>query len=73
MQQAQAKGIELVREAQADNAVLTLKAYDALVEVSKGQATKLIIPSDIQSMAGLVASLKEVGTDMPADATKKIK
>ena len=73
VQQAQAKGIELVREAQADNAVLTLKAYDALVEVSKGQATKLIIPSDIQSMAGLVASLKEVGTDMPTDATKKIK
>ncbi len=61
--QAQAKGLELIREAKADQSVLTLKAYDALIEVSKGQSTKIIIPSEIQGMAGLVASLKEVGTD----------
>ena len=57
---AEAKGIELIKNAQADSAVLTLKAYEALIETSKGQATKLIIPSEIQGMAGLVSSIKEI-------------
>lgn len=60
IKEAEAKGIELVKNAGADQAVLTLKAYEALVETSKGQATKLIIPSEIQGMAGLVSSLTEV-------------
>ena len=59
IKQAEAKGIELVKEAGADKAVLTLKAYEALVETSKGQATKLIIPSEIQGMAGLVSAITE--------------
>ena len=57
---AEAKGIELIKNAQADSAVLTLKAYEALIETSKGQATKLIIPSEIQGMAGLISSIKEI-------------
>ncbi len=56
---AEAKGIEMVKKAGADKAVLTLKAYDALVETSKGNATKLIIPSELQGMAGLVSSITE--------------
>lgn len=63
VQQATADGIKMVREAGADRAVLTLQSYEALKEVSKGQATKLIIPSDIQGIAGLAASLKEVVSD----------
>ena len=61
--QAEAEGIRLIKEAKADQSVLTLKAYEALAEVSKGQATKLIIPSEIQSMAGLVSSIKSISED----------
>ena len=61
--QAEAEGIRLIKEAKADQSVLTLKAYEALAEVSKGQATKLIIPSEIQGMAGLVSSIKSISED----------
>ena len=63
VQQATADGIRMVREAGADNAVLTLQAFEALKSVADGQATKLIIPSEIQGMAGLAASLKEIVAD----------
>ena len=63
VKEAEAAGIKLIREAAADNAVLTLKAYEALAEVSKGQATKIIIPSEIQGIAGLVSSIKGVSED----------
>ncbi|MEE8722868.1 MAG: SPFH domain-containing protein [Eggerthellaceae bacterium] len=59
VQQATADGITMVRDAHADKAVLTLQSYEALKEVSRGQATKLIIPSDIQGIAGLAAALTE--------------
>lgn len=67
VQQATAAGIAMVREAGADHAVLTLQSFEALKEVSKGQATKLIIPSDIQGIAGLAASLKEVVSEKGND------
>lgn len=60
VQEATAKGIEMIKKSGADQAVLTMKAYEALVEVSKGQATKLIIPSDLQGLAGLVTSAREM-------------
>ena len=63
VQQATADGIRMVREAGADSAVLTLQAYEALKSVANGRATKLIIPSEIQGMAGLAASLKEIVVD----------
>ncbi|MBX9034253.1 SPFH domain-containing protein [Gordonibacter massiliensis (ex Traore et al. 2017)] len=63
VQQATADGIRMVREAGADNAVLTLQAFEALKKVADGQATKIIIPSDIQGVAGLAASLKEIVVD----------
>ena len=63
VKEAEAAGIKLIREAAADNAVLTLKAYEALAEVSKGQATNIIIPSEIQGIAGLVSSIKGVSED----------
>ena len=61
--QAQAQGIELLTKAGADQSVLTLKAYDALVKVADGQATKIIIPSELQSLAGLALSAKEIITE----------
>ena len=63
VKEAEAEGIRLVKEAKADQAVLTLKAYEALTEVAKGQATKIIIPSEIQGMAGLVSAIKGVAEE----------
>ena len=63
VKQAEAEGIKLVKEAKADQAVLTLKAYEALAEVSKGQSTKIIIPSELQGMAGIVSAIKGVSED----------
>ncbi|MEG1097739.1 MAG: stomatin-like protein [Eggerthellaceae bacterium] len=63
VQAATADGIRMVREAQADNAVLTMKALEALQVLANGTATKIIIPSDIQGIAGLAASLKEIVVD----------
>ena len=73
VQNATADGIRAVKEAAPDNAVLTLHSFDALKYVADGQATKLIIPTDMQGIAGAAASLKEILTD-PApksDPTEK--
>ncbi|MEG1905870.1 MAG: stomatin-like protein [Gordonibacter sp.] len=67
VQQATADGIRMVREAGADNAVLTLQAFEALKKVADGKATKLIIPSNLQGLAGLAASLKEIVVDDKTD------
>ncbi|MDL2295678.1 SPFH/Band 7/PHB domain protein [Lachnospiraceae bacterium OttesenSCG-928-E19] len=61
VQQAEASGIEFLKEAGADHAVLTLKSLEAFEKAADGQATKIIIPSEIQGVAGLVKSLAEVG------------
>ena len=59
VQQALADSIKLLNEAAPSQPVLTLKSFEALEKVADGKATKLIIPSEIQSLAGLAASLKE--------------
>ena len=58
--EATAQGLEMIKNVGVDEGVLTLKAYEALVDMSKGQATKIIVPSNIQGMAGLATSLKEI-------------
>ena len=63
VQQANADGIRYLKEAGADEAVLTIKSLEAFEKAADGKATKIIIPSEIQSIAGLVKSLAEVGTD----------
>ena len=63
VQQAKADGIRMLREAGADEAVLRMKSLEAFEKAADGKATKLIIPSDIQSFAGLAGSLKEVVKD----------
>jgi regulator of protease activity HflC (stomatin/prohibitin superfamily) len=70
--EAQAKGIKLINEAQPNSSFLTLKGFETLERVANGQATKLIIPSEIQNVTGLLASLKEVISDeKPASTPKK--
>ena len=61
VQQATADGIRFLKEAGADDAVLTMKSLEAFEKAADGKATKIIIPSEIQGIAGLVKSLTEVG------------
>ena len=65
VQQATADGIRMIREAGADESVLTIKSLEAFAQAADGKATKIIIPSQIQGIAGLASSLKEVMTDVP--------
>ena len=70
VQNANAEGIRMIREAGADEAVLTLKSLEAFAKAADGKATKIIIPSDIQGIAGLASSLKEIVTDSKAETDK---
>lgn len=69
--EAQAKGIEYINKARPDAAYVTLQGFKALEELSKGEATKIIIPSELQGMAGLATSISEFIKD-PKPKTKPI-
>ena len=60
IQQANADGIRMIKEAGADEAVLRIKSLEAFAKAADGKATKIIIPSEIQSLAGLVTSVTEI-------------
>ena len=60
IQQANADGIRFIREAGADEAVIKIKSLEAFAKAADGQATKIIIPSEIQGLAGMATSLVEV-------------
>lgn len=63
IKEAEAKGIELLKGAKADSAVLTLKSYEALSKMADGQATKLIVPANLQDIATFGTTLSEVMKD----------
>ena len=63
VQKATAEGIRLLKEAGADEAVLRLKALEAFEKAADGKATKIIIPSEIQGIAGLAKSVMETTKD----------
>ena len=63
VQQATAEGIRLIKEAGADDSVLQLKSLETFSKAADGKATKIIIPSEIQSLAGLVRSVVETAKD----------
>ena len=63
IQQANADGLKFIKEAGADDAVLQLKSLEAFAKAAAGKATKIIIPSEIQGIAGLVKSVTEVASD----------
>ena len=63
IQQATADGIRFIKEAGADDAVLQLKSLEAFAKAADGKATKIIIPSEIQGLAGLVRSVAEVAKE----------
>ena len=64
IQQANADGLRFLREAEPDSAVLQLKSLEAFTKAADGKATKIIIPSEIQGIAGLAKSVVDVATDV---------
>lgn len=68
VQQATADGLRAIKEAGADEAVIKLKSLEAFQKAADGKATKIIVPSEIQGLAGLVSSIKEVAVDPETDA-----
>ena len=75
VQRATADGLRAIREAGADEAVIKFKSLEAFEKAADGKATKIIIPSEIQNLAGLVTSIKEVAAQPEAveevDTTEK--
>lgn len=59
LNQAKAEGIKLIKDAGADEAVLKLKSFEALIDVANGQSTKLIIPSELQNLTTVASVIKE--------------
>ena len=64
IQQANADGLRMLKEANPDNAVLQIKSLEAFAKAADGKATKIIIPSEIQGIAGLTKSIAEIAADM---------
>ena len=60
LKEAEAKGIELLKNAKADEPVLTLKSLEALEKMANGQSTKIIVPSDLQNLATLGTTIREM-------------
>lgn len=63
VQQANADGIRFLKEAGADERVLTLKSFEAMAKIAEGQATKIIIPSEMQNLAGSIKAAVEVAKE----------
>jgi regulator of protease activity HflC (stomatin/prohibitin superfamily) len=60
VQEATALGLRMIKDVGADQSLIAIKSLETLAQVANGQATKIIIPSEIQSLAGLAVSLKEI-------------
>lgn len=69
--EAKAYGIQIINDSNPSSAYITLKSFETLEKVADGQATKLIIPSSLQDVAGLVASVSEIAKDVKKDDKKK--
>ena len=67
IQQANADGLRMLREAAPDQAVLQLKSLEAFAKAADGKATKIIIPSEIQGIAGLTKSIAEIASETKAE------
>ncbi len=71
VQEATAMGIKMIREAEPNSQVIALQSLEALIKVADGKATKIIIPSDIQNIAGLVTSIGELLKDPEKNNVRK--
>lgn len=71
IQKANADGLKFIKEVQVDEGVIQLKSLEAFQKAADGKATKIIIPSEIQSLAGMVSSISEVAKDVKNDNIAK--
>ncbi|HHX30576.1 MAG TPA: SPFH/Band 7/PHB domain protein [Clostridiaceae bacterium] len=71
IQEATARGLEMIKEVGADEALIAIKSLETMAAVADGRATKIIIPSNIQSLAGLAVSFKELLSDSNIDMAAK--
>lgn len=71
VQEATAEGIRLIKEAKADSAVLQLKSLEAFAKAANGRATKIIIPSDIQGLAGTITAIGELAKSAVPEEEKR--
>ncbi len=60
IQEATAKGLQMIKDVGADDGLIAIKGLEALEKVGQGSSTKIIIPSDLQGIAGLATTIKEV-------------
>lgn len=72
IQKATAQGLQMIKDVAADESLIRLRALEALTKVADGRATKLIIPSDMQNMVGLVSAAKEIWTTPEADNSPRV-
>ncbi len=70
IQKANADGLRFIKEVQVDEGVIQLKSLEAFQKAADGKATKIIIPSEIQSLAGMVSSLTEIAKEAKDDAAE---
>ena len=63
VQEATARGLQMIKDVEADKSLIALRSLETMEKVADGKATKLIIPSEMQSLAGMAASLKEIVSD----------
>ncbi|HHU03546.1 MAG TPA: SPFH/Band 7/PHB domain protein [Fastidiosipila sp.] len=70
VQEATARGLQMIKDVQADDALLALRSLDTFAKVADGRATKIIIPSDLQGLASLAVSVKEVLSDVEDTGAK---
>lgn len=73
VQKATAQGLQYIKDVNIDQGVINLKQLEALAYVADGKATKIIIPSDIQNMAGIVSSLAEVIREVKLEEVEEVK
>lgn len=73
IQEATAKGLQMIKDVGADEALIALKSLETMATVADGRATKIIIPSNLQGLAGLAVSVKELLSDDNIDMSAKAK
>lgn len=71
IQEATAKGLQMIKDIGADEALIAIKSLETMATVADGRATKIIIPSNMQGLAGLAVSFKELLSDSNIDVTGK--
>ena len=71
IQEATAKGLQMLKDIGADESLIAIKSLETMATVADGRATKIIIPSNMQGLAGLAVSFRELLSDSNIDTSEK--